>query len=235
MEESESIQDDPFKPSAAKLPPADKSIKTPHISKYGPTKLQSQRLLDGLAGKKNAFLRFQCPHCPVMPKSRASLKVHIDAVHNKIKGFQCPDCSYAASYPSDLKRHRMAIHDKVRSFQCERCDSAFISNFRLKRHVSNVHEKARPHLCEECGECFSESNHLKVHKRKHTGDKLQCGICSFSTIYDQTMREHIRLKHQTEDTTGLLHKCSECEYITARGGNLLQHVARMHRKPPMSL
>ena len=52
---------------------------------------------------KNRF--FQCDRCDFKFSTNGSLKIHIKAVHNKIKDFECSKCDYKSSTNSDLQKH----------------------------------------------------------------------------------------------------------------------------------
>lgn len=231
IEESECIPEDPFTPSAAQLPTAHESFGTSPPSKFKPTKRYAHLPILGFKGKKKkCALRFKCSQCPTMTTSDRLLQTHIDSVHKKIKRHSCTECSYSSYQIHTLNRHMKAVHQQLRSHQCQHCPLSFKRGSHLQRHISNIHEKTRPHLCDECGKSFSEPFGLKQHMRQHLEGGLKCTLCSFTTIYERSMHEHILVKHATEDTAGLCHKCPECSYFAARKENLESHIDNVHKK-----
>lgn len=227
--EPDPIVHNPFAPEL----PENESKGTNLLPNYKPTPRLAHLPILGTTGGKSPYpLRFKCPHCPLIKHCNSAVQAHVRAVHDKVKSHRCTECSFVTSHLSAIGRHIKAVHKKVRGHQCGICQANFKRKSHLVRHTSSIHENARPHLCDECGKSFTELYMLKTHKRYHNeaeDQQLNCTICSFSTIYEKAMRDHLLVKHRNEDTAGLLHNCPECEYITARADNLVSHVDRVHR------
>ena len=56
----------------------------------------------------------KCPHCCKILGSRY-MKLHISAVHEKLRSFSCSFCKNPYSSSSALKQHISAIHKKIHS------------------------------------------------------------------------------------------------------------------------
>ena len=64
---------------------------------------------------------FQCHLCSYISVQSGSLKIHIKAVHDKVRDFKCQICSYSSAQKAMLERHIKTVHDKVRDFKCHLC------------------------------------------------------------------------------------------------------------------
>ena len=63
----------------------------------------------------NCLERFRCAHCNYKTSRGKDLKVHIKAVHDKIKDMKCEQCDYTCSEGRTLKVHIKAVHDKIKA------------------------------------------------------------------------------------------------------------------------
>ena len=54
-------------------------------------KVRTNKRNDGNFIRRNGF--YHCPECPFKTKWRSHFKVHIDAVHRKLKPWKCSDCT----------------------------------------------------------------------------------------------------------------------------------------------
>ena len=88
--------------------------------------------------RKESKLGFvECKDCDYKTMCNAYLKVHIDAVHKKIK-HPCPECGKSFAQKSSLSTHKRMIHDGIK-YQCDFCDYKSGTKGNLRVHTSNVH------------------------------------------------------------------------------------------------
>jgi len=73
----------------------------------------------------------------------ASLKNHVESVHDKEKPFMCANYDYCWSQKPNLKRHDESVHGNKKPFKCKICDYSrntyyILTQFMWKRNHSNV-------------------------------------------------------------------------------------------------
>ena len=92
-------------------------------------------------------------------------------------------------------------------------------------HVKNVHQKSGKIACSECNKSMKKENMGRHMKNIHSGkqDQFQCKLCTFKTIYSESLRGHIKYKHQ-----GVRYDCNICEYKATTKGSLADHIKSMH-------
>jgi C2H2-type zinc finger len=67
--------------------------------------------------KAQAKLKDECPICKKHYSCRAALKIHIKAVHEKIKRFSCGHCGHAFHQKGNMKSHIKKKHEKIKGKQ----------------------------------------------------------------------------------------------------------------------
>jgi len=99
-------------------------------------------LLDSYQNSPNSN---QCSECKKILSTKCKLKLHIEAVHAKIKSFACGLCPKSFTHKHDLKRHvnyrHMYKDYNDRPFQCDidDCNLRFKLIEALKKHQSVKH------------------------------------------------------------------------------------------------
>ncbi len=87
---------------------------------------------------------------------------------------------------------------KLMYYNCLECPLKTRGWNTLKVHLVNKHGAVPPpstlkHLCFQCGQGFMQNCELQFHIRiKHAQEKLQCDYCSFSTLYKNALKKHIK-------------------------------------------
>ena len=72
--------------------------------------------------------------------SNIYLKIHIKAVHERLKNHKCDLCDKAFSQASSLKTHIIGVHERLKNHKCDICDKAFSLLNNLKIHIKIIHE-----------------------------------------------------------------------------------------------
>ena len=79
----------------------------------------------------------ECTVCQKKCVSTPMLKIHMDTVHDKLKGetFTCSCCGKICESIRHLKRHERAHQEPTGSFSCELCDYKTYKEKSLRTHI----------------------------------------------------------------------------------------------------
>ena len=61
-----------------------------------------------------------------------------------LKRVRCSQCDYKCANKYNLKMHLKAVHAKIRDQECDQCDFKTSHSHHLRRHVKQVHQKIMP-------------------------------------------------------------------------------------------
>ena len=78
---------------------------------------------------------------------KASLNVHVSAIHEEDKKFLCFECGTSFKAASALIDHRKRVHLKVRKHRCTHCGKEFFAKKDFIDHT-RVHTGERPFQCQ---------------------------------------------------------------------------------------
>ncbi|XP_042204629.1 zinc finger protein 227-like isoform X2 [Homarus americanus] len=134
-----------------------------------------------------------CNECKRWFGDKKTLRVHISAVHLKLKPHACPHCSYRCSRKFDLKVHQ------------------------------RQHTGERPHKCELCGWQCRDHNALRRHKLIHLHLKpLKCphAFCAFESRHTAYFKKHVAKKHPKAEA---IYKCQICSMETPKLQQYIAH------------
>lgn len=131
-------------------------------------------------------------------------------------------CDYTTPYQRKMNLHR---NTHTKPFVCDTCDFKAGSRKTLNQHMM-IHNNVKPFKCpvEGCDYAARQNKCLKEHMTKHTGEKLRCDQCAFSTHYKAALSNHM-LKHDGD----AFYMCSVCGYQTSDRGTFKKHMKR-HNK-----
>ena len=90
--------------------------------------------VDGPEKNQSGKKRLQCDSCPYTTTHLGHMKMHIHAVHKKIRNHVCKECGYSASRKSSLNSHIRGVHEKIRNYVCGVCGYAFSQTSNLQNH-----------------------------------------------------------------------------------------------------
>ena len=94
--------------------------------------------------------------CEKESKSKSKMKIHVEQVHDKVKGFKCDKCDYEATAKKYVERHSLKKHmlgslseanhqttfesNKSTVFKCDQCNYYVFSRSNLIQHKKCTHE-----------------------------------------------------------------------------------------------
>ena len=79
-----------------------------------------------------------CNICGKEFRCTASLKSHVDIIHNGLRNYPCDICGKLFTRYNTLKAHRK-IHDDIKPFECINCNSAYREKRNLVNHIKKKH------------------------------------------------------------------------------------------------
>ena len=97
--------------------------------------------------------KFECETCTKEFKTKESLKIHINSIHEKTKTFTCKLCSKLFYKAATLAIHKRQVHENRRNHECEFCRKSFVTKEQLKSHIQSIHESKKIH-CNTCGKDY---------------------------------------------------------------------------------
>ncbi|RUS73871.1 hypothetical protein EGW08_018373, partial [Elysia chlorotica] len=183
--------------------------------------------------KKVPPLNLQCPKCPTILKSQASMIVHNFQVHEQhllvktVKGdvsrtnrslYCCPLCSKPIV---DLKKHISSSHVDEMTYQCCVCGKKFSSSATLQKHCDDhALGKRGTFQCSKCPMVTHSHSDFFKHAATH---RSQCEFCKIEFGHPHLLWPHYMSQHADE-----LYTCEQCGKKIATKTQLATHM-RYHR------
>lgn len=99
--------------------------------------------------------RHRCEVCNNKLTSKSNLEQHVKVVHAGLK-------PYSFAHSSFVKVHIKAIHEKIREHNCNLCDKKFSFNTSLTMHLRS-HTGEKPFKCHKCSYTSASTSHLTRH------------------------------------------------------------------------
>ena len=91
--------------------------------------------------KKYLEAKSTCNICEKDFRCNASLKIHVNAIHNRQRDYACDICGKCFTRSRTLTTHRK-IHDDIKQFDCIYCCAAYRDKRNLVNHIQRNHPKS---------------------------------------------------------------------------------------------
>ena len=80
------------------------------------------------------------------------------------------------------------------------CDQVLRHKGTLKEHINNKHlDKPKKYLCDECDYSSKWFSCLQIHKRRHTGNLIQCPHCDYRCPKKHLLEIHLDSMHNSNE------------------------------------
>ncbi|CAG9787435.1 unnamed protein product [Diatraea saccharalis] len=163
---------------------------------------------------------YVCPICTKRFKNANQLSKH-KLIHKKVS--KCSICQQEFSNERRLRLHVTAVHDKVKPFKCCHCDYTAARKEEMKRHLRS-HTGDKPYSCDQCQYRSSDHNALRRHKKIHSNENLyKCKYCPYSAIQSTKFASHMISNHPNVSSNDL-HRCPYCPFKTLSKDKYVVHL-----------
>ncbi|KAG1665955.1 Zinc finger protein 836 [Nymphon striatum] len=189
-----------------------------HLASHNIPEIQA--LLPDSIEKKN------CTPCDRIVPPKASLRRHIQRVHNPRSLFHCSTCNVDFKERKTYIRH-VEKHDD-HEFSCELCTYKTKSSRNYQLHLRKHNICNSGYMCNVCGKYFSLPSLLKSHKQAHEElpKSVMCEHCGLKLKSTNSLKVHIMRIHGEKTE----HPCDQCDYVGKSQMCLKNHIKRKHNK-----
>ncbi|CAO1438837.1 unnamed protein product [Diamesa tonsa] len=175
---------------------------------------------------ENERTTFVCSivECNKKFSSAGRLSTHVNTAHNKHHNeFVCQKCGKSFSCKSNLSYHLTTHQPHQHQVQCPECQKWLKNILCLRKHMS-LHKNVR-HFCGICDYSAVNKQCLRNHVRvQHSDSKpFQCSVCSRNFKLKNTL-----VNHMAQHSGIRKFQCEFCEKKFASSGNYYSHRKRMH-------
>ena len=111
----------------------------------------------------------------------------------------CDKCVKSFTTGSNLKIHGDAVHEKLMKYSCDTCGKQFPVKGRFENHL-RTHTGEKPFICEVCSACFSDPSSISNHRKLHLENKsiFKCEVCGNDFTRNSALKVHM-LSHITKE------------------------------------
>lgn len=195
--------------------------------------------------------RFSCDHCDYRAMNKASVALHIQAMHlpRDFKSNNCSKCKKNFSTHGNLRAHEkmcgMSEFKKLsfKRFSCDHCMYKTFTKSVLANHIKSKHlpQDSSSNRCEECGKNYSSSRSLFIHKRDihlpRDPNVNKCKKCEKNFSNPSNLLAHSKTCGQSKDLKLSLKRfiCDYCKFRTSRKYFLADHIQTKHLPKNLNL
>lgn len=173
-----------------------------------------------------------CEYCSTPFELLDQLKEHLANEHSNAEKlvYICDICRSPFPMRSLMDCHKK--YHKSGCYSCKKCNKTFDTVLQKQKHLINDHVtnsksslithhllshitfifdfflNITDYLCDECGRSFKSDSGLRTHKHAHTGLKVYCTKCPYSTSSKGVLRRHMA-RHQTGTSKFSCHLCNK--------------------------
>ena len=144
-----------------------------------------------------------CHLCPAKFKWTATLKQHLDEIHEGNKHAKCQYCDKMFYSKSQLRRHERChgLHQS-KFVVCQQCGRKFLFNHNLKRHTEIMHgTKQEVYHCSYCGRGYTTKTSMVSHVQLVHFNlfSYSCKHCSATFPRSKFLVDHMRTSHKVDN------------------------------------
>ena len=171
-----------------------------------------------------------CGACGKTFKNLFRLKIHVRQIHSHKKSYHlCHLCPSKFLYVATLKQHIEEIHEQIRNVSCDICKKSFYRTSQLNRHKRIHEDDQQMFVCQECGRKFRFHHNLQrhihvMHTSKTKEERFHCSYCGHGFKQKSSMVAHVRLTHFSMHTF----VCVVCKASFQRSKHLSEHMSSVH-------
>ncbi|XP_063967293.1 zinc finger protein ZFP2-like [Lytechinus pictus] len=153
-------------------------------------------------------------------KLSTSKKLQTMKRNPKTGQYECPYCVFCSPYYSAVASHTL-IHTGEKPFRCKICGYRARQRGHVVVHMQ-MHEEQKPYKCVKCDYSTTQPSHLRVHMRVHADEEEKNeGDGNYISEQLASLKEQMK----SEEEKMQLFSCNQCDYVTKRKHNLIQHLA----------
>nr|CAH8819950.1 unnamed protein product [Trichobilharzia regenti] len=195
-------------------------------------------------------LPYICPCCPRAYSTMKALAQHALTIHNMNKSdifFKCNHCDMSMQSPAELKTH-LNKYSLVLYHCCfPECHVKSKNAELVKKHAVNFHGTNSPLVFASYSYMCSWPSSLRpIRIQEHSSGIIRlnsrvpctffCAHCSFGTVHLENFAQHLAICRTISShllitslsVTCVLHRCSECGWMTNVRSMLAEHIQDMH-------
>lgn len=133
------------------------------------------------------------------------------------------ECNKKFSSAGRLSTHVNTAHNKHHNeFVCQKCGKSFSCKSNLSYHLTTHQPHQHQVQCPECQKWLKNRLCLRKHMSLHKNVRHFCGICDYSAVNKQCLRNHVRVQHSDSKPF----QCSVCSRNFKLKNTLINHMAQ---------
>ena len=149
--------------------------------------------------------------------------MELSNVLGKVEFLTCQQCDFKCESKKLLKRHMYVKHANIACTETG-CGKILKNRGIWKEHIKNKHVgRTKQYLCDECDYSSKWFSCLQIHKRRHTGNLIQCPHCNYMCPKNNMLVMHLESKHNAAE-----YDCDKCEMKTRTKRMLKFHKEKVH-------
>ena len=202
-------------PSEDYFPKPVKSIKKERLVKTEKLKnnLKSEKREDERAFESESY----------KPTIKSTVLTELSNILGEAESQACQQCDFKSESKKLLKRHIYVKHANVACTE-PGCGKILKNRGIWKEHIKNKHVgRTEQYLCDECDYSSKWFSCLQIHKRRHTGNLIQCPHCEYVCPKNNMLVMHLESKHNVAE-----YNCDQCDTKTRTKRMLKFHKEKVH-------